>query len=89
VTWSERIAELRAAMAAREAKGLPPRVSVTCSGCDQTAVIERPNVDDMDAMFPGWLLDDEPPYHDYCPDCRASAVPLPRRARRRRTRRRG
>ena len=27
-------------MAAREAKGLPPRVSVTCSGCDQTAVIE-------------------------------------------------
>jgi hypothetical protein len=69
VTWSERVAELRAVIAAREGKGLRPRVTVKCVSCGQTAVILGPNVEHMELMFPGWDFGTEQPYRDFCPEC--------------------
>lgn len=70
MTFSERIADLRLAIADRTSKGLEPWVSVTCASCGQTQAIADPNLDHIEGMFPGWELGSERPYRDYCPDCR-------------------
>jgi len=79
MTFSDRVADLRRRIAEREARGLRVVVTLTCEGCGRTDAITGPNPDHVESMFPGWELDNEQPYHDYCPDCLAD----PRRSFRR------
>jgi len=85
VPFDERIASLRVAIEERKRLGRVPRVSVTCAGCGQSEVIEDPNVDYLETIFPGWALDTELPYEDYCPECVAFDVRRPKRRVKRRS----
>jgi hypothetical protein len=73
---SERVAELRAAIAERDTERVPT-VTLTCSSCGRVDAITGPDLDDLETEFAYWQIDDERPYFDYCPDCSESASDTP------------
>jgi hypothetical protein len=73
---SERVAELRAAIAERDTERVP-KVTITCSSCGRTDAIAGPDLDHIETEFADWQIDDERPYFDYCPDCSESPRDTP------------